>query len=187
MREKEKMIAGALYNAGDNELVADRQRAFSWMKQLNDAFDAPQEERAILLAEGLDHIGTNSVIRSPFYCDYGYNIFIGNNVFINFNCVILDGCRVVIGDNTEIAPNVQIMTATHPTDPEIRAQKLEYSKPIHIGKTVWIGASALILPGVTIGDGAVIGAGAVVTRDVAANTTVVNNPARILKKQQEKI
>lgn len=179
MSEKRKMLAGELYNAGDSELVEERKQAFLWMKKLNDAFAMDDNERLILLRQGLGSVGDNVTIRSPFYCDYGYNIKIGKNVFINFNCVILDGCSVEIGDGCEIAPNVQILTATHPTDPAQRAEKLEYGKPIKIGKNVWIGAGSMILPGVTIGDGAVIGAASLVTRDIPANCTAFGAPARV--------
>ncbi|UXN06792.1 sugar O-acetyltransferase [Bartonella sp. HY761] len=179
MSEKQKMLAGELYNASDGELILERKQAFSWMKTLNDAFAMDDNERLSLLRQGLGSVGDNVTIRSPFYCDYGYNISIGKDVFINFNCVILDGCSVEIGDGCEIAPNVQIVTATHPTDAKLREQKLEYGKPIKIGKNVWIGAGSIILPGVTIGDGATIGAASLVTRDIPANCTAFGSPARV--------
>ena len=108
----------------------------------------------------------DAVIRPPFFCDYGYNIRLGDGVFLNFNCVILDVVEVVIGDRTQIGPAVQIYAADHPRDAETRRTGLEFGRPVRIGSDVWIGGGAIILPGVTIGDGAVIGAGSVVTRDV---------------------
>ncbi|RYX87315.1 MAG: sugar O-acetyltransferase, partial [Bradyrhizobiaceae bacterium] len=113
-----------------------------------------------------------------FFCDYGYNIHLGDNVFLNFNCVILDIVEVRIGDRTQIGPAVQIYAADHPRDAETRRSGLEFGRPVKIGADVWIGGGAIIVPGVTIGDGAVIGAGAVVTRDVPDGVTVVGNPAR---------
>jgi len=124
------------------------------------------------------------VIRPPFYCDYGYNISVGRNTFMNFNCVILDVVQVHIGDDCQIGPNVQIYTADHPLDPEVRRSGLESGRPVTIGNNVWIGGAAIILPGVTIGDNAVVGAGSVVTRDVPAGATVVGNPARVRQPAQ---
>jgi maltose O-acetyltransferase len=118
------------------------------------------------------------VIRPPFFCDFGYNIRLGDGVFLNFNCVILDVVEVTIGDRTQIGPAVQIYAADHPRDAPTRASGLEFGRPVRIGSDVWIGGGAIILPGVTIGDGAVIGAGSVVTRDVGAGVTVAGNPAR---------
>src|SRR3954470_8233175 len=119
-----------------------------------------------------------AVIRPPFFCDYGYNIRLGDDVFLNFNCVILDVVEVTIGDRTQIGPAVQIYAADHPRDSATRGTGLEFGRPVRIGRDVWIGGGAIILPGVTIGDGAVIGAGSVVTRDVAAGQTVAGTPAR---------
>lgn len=183
MSEKEKMLRGDYYLASDPELIRDRKAAFAFMKQFNEAFAMSPQERANILAKGLGKVGDNVEIRSPFHCDYGIHIEIGDNTFINFNCVILDCAKVIIGNDCDIAPNVQILTATHPQDPEIRKKKLENAKPVTIGNCVWIGAGAIILPGVTIGDGAVIGAGSVVTKNVAPNTVVVGNPARVLEKK----
>jgi len=119
------------------------------------------------------------VIRPPFHCDYGFNIRLGAGAFLNFNCVILDVVEVMIGDGAQIGPGVQILTADHPRDPDLRASGLELGRPVRIGRNVWIGASAIILPGVSIGDDAVVGAGSVVTRDVPAGATAFGNPARV--------
>jgi len=128
--------------------------------------------------DGHRHVGADAVVRPPFFCDFGYNIRLGDGVFLNFNCVILDVVEVSIGDRTQIGPAVQIYAADHPRDAETRAKGLEFGRPVRIGRDVWIGGGAIILPGVTIGDGAVIGAGSVVTRDVGAGITVAGNPAR---------
>jgi maltose O-acetyltransferase len=135
-------------------------------------------ERHALLSEHLGDVGTGAVIRPPFFCDYGYNIHLGDDVFLNFNCVILDVVEVSIGDRTQIGPAVQIYAADHPRDAGTRRSGLEFGRAVRIGSDVWIGGGAIILPGTTIGDGAVIGAGSVVTRDVAAGQTVTGNPAK---------
>ncbi len=178
LSEKRKMLAGQPYDAGDPELVADQRAALLWMERVNRATTLAADERAAILREGLGAFGPGSVIRSPFHCDYGYNIQIGAGVFLNFNCVILDVVRVAIGDRTQIGPGVQILAADHPRDPAERATGREWGRPITIGRNVWIGGGAMILPGVKIGDDAIIGAGSVVSRDVAPGVTVVGNPAR---------
>ena len=144
----------------------------------NAALGSSARERHVLLSERFGRVGKDAVIRPPFFCDFGYNIHLGEEVFLNFNCVILDVVEVVIGDRTQIGPATQIYAADHPRDAETRRSGVEFGRPVQIGKDVWIGGGAIILPGVTIGDGAVIGAGSVVTRDVGAGVTVTGNPAR---------
>jgi maltose O-acetyltransferase len=180
LTEKEKMLRGELYIAADLELTAERERTQVSLLKLNTAGD-PVERRA-LFESLLGSLGEGVEIRSPFFCDYGYNIYVGRGVFMNFNCVVLDVTPVHIGDGTQIGPAVQIYAADHPRDYNVRLLGLENGKPVVIGKNVWIGGGAIILPGVTIGDDAIVGAGSVVTRDVAAGATVAGNPARLLKK-----
>lgn len=176
--EKEKMIAGELYNASDSVLTADRHRAAERLHRYNSTIFDPATH-STQLKEMLGSVGEDSVIRPPFFVDYGYNVHLGKGVFLNFNCVLLDVATITIGDKTQIGPAVQIYAADHPRDPALRRLDLESGRPVHIGANVWIGGGALILPGVTIGDDAVIGAGSVVTRDVPNGATVVGNPARI--------
>jgi maltose O-acetyltransferase len=175
--EKQKMLAGELYRP-DAELGAEQAAAKVWMARYNAALASTPSERHALLSERLGHVGRDVVIRPPFFCDYGYNIRLGDGVFLNFNCVILDVVEVTIGDRTQIGPAVQIYAADHPRDPETRSKGLEFGRPVRIGCDVWIGGGAIILPGITVGDGAVIGAGSVVTRDIAEGATVMGNPAR---------
>jgi maltose O-acetyltransferase len=176
--EKEKMLAGELYRPGSQELQVDAAANKVWLARYNAALAAPVSERHARLSEHLGHVGSGAVIRPPFFCDYGYNIRLGDDVFLNFNCVILDVVEVNIGDRTQIGPAVQIYAADHPRDADTRRSGLEFGRPVRIGSDVWIGGGAIILPGITIGDGAVIGAGSIVTRDVAAGQTVAGNPAR---------
>jgi maltose O-acetyltransferase len=180
--EKQKMLAGELYRPGSAELSADEKAAKAWMANYNAVPDRPVAERLALLKAHFGAVGKDCVIRPPFFCDFGYNIRLGDNVFLNFNCVILDIVEVSIGDRTQIGPAVQIYAADHPRDAKTRAEGLEFGRPVRIGADVWIGGGAVIVPGVTIGDGAVIGAGSVVTRDVPAGAIVAGNPARVLKK-----
>ena len=175
--EKEKMLAGELYRP-DAEIGAEQAQTKAWLVRYNAALAQPVSERHALLRERLGHVGPGAVIRPPFFCDFGYNIRIGDGVFLNFNCVILDVVEVSIGDRTQIGPAVQIYAADHPRDAETRREGLEFGRPVRIGSDVWIGGGAIILPGITIGDGAIIGAGSVVTRDVGAGVTVAGNPAR---------
>ncbi|MFL5285865.1 MAG: sugar O-acetyltransferase [Rhodopila sp.] len=179
MTEKQKMLAGELYDASDPDLQAERDAAARWMLRYNAAAGLSAAERLVLLRERLASAGDGAEIRAPFFCDYGSNISLGARVFLNFNCVILDVVSVSIGDGTQIGPAVQIYAADHPRDPAVRRSGLEFGRPVRIGCNVWIGGGAIILPGLTIGDDALIGAGSVVTRDVPAGTTVAGNPARL--------
>lgn len=176
--QKQKMLAGELYDAGDPEIQADLAAAREWMVRYNGSLGGTSEQRCALLRERFAAVGDGAGVRPPFHCDYGFNITLGAGVFLNFNCVILDVVEVHIGEKTQVGPGVQILTADHPRDAASREAGLEFGRPVRIGRNVWIGGGALILPGVTIGDDAAIGAGSVVTRDVAGGQTVVGNPAR---------
>lgn len=181
MSEKEKMISGDKYNPANPKLVIDRARASKICTKYNKKSFNEINMRSILLRKIINTEG-NFWIKPPFYCDYGYNIYIGKNVMLNYGCVILDVCPVKIGDHTLIGPNTHIYTACHSLDSEERLKDIEYGKPVTIGENVWIGGNVTILPGITIGDNAIVGAGSVVTKDVESNVTVVGNPAHKLKK-----
>lgn len=181
LTEREKMLAGELYNATDPELVAARRRARDLVHDFNHSREAEAELRQQRLRDLFGSMGENLVIEPPFYCDYGQNISIGSDVFFNFNCVILDPARVEIGDRVLFGPNVQIYTATHPIDAATRRAGLEGGKPIRIGSDVWVGGSVVLCPGVTVGDRTVIGAGAVVTRDLPADVFAAGNPCRVIR------
>jgi maltose O-acetyltransferase len=150
------------------------------MKQYNGTTLEDAELRREILSGWLGGLGHDVVIRTPFSCDYGYNIILGDGVFLNYGCVLLDVCTIEIGAGTQIGPQVQIYAADHPRDPAVRRQGLENGRPVAVGRNVWIGGAAIILPGVTIGDDAIVGAGSVVTKPVPAGATVVGNPARIV-------
>lgn len=178
--EKEKMLAGELYNPLDPILRAERQRCRDLLKLLNNSAEEPRTERQHLICELLGQ-ETDVWIEPPFFCDYGTNISLGSKVFFNFNCVILDVMAVEIGNNVFFAPAVQIYTATHPIDHVERRSGLEFGKPVKIGSDVWVGGGAIVCPGVTIGDRSVIGAGSVVTKDIPADVVAAGNPCRIIR------
>ena len=177
--EKDKMLAGELYDASAPEIQADLAATHRWLARYNAALDMETSDRRELLVKRFAAVGEGAVIRPPFHCDYGFNISLGAGVFLNFKCVILDVVEVTIGDRTQIGPGVQILTADHPRDAAKRASGLEFGRPVRIGRDVWIGGGAIILPGISIGDAAVIGASSVVTRDVPAGAIAFGNPARV--------
>jgi maltose O-acetyltransferase len=178
--EREKMLAGDLYDPFDPDLVARRNRARDLCQTLNATREAQTELRRALLRDLFGAGGDTVWMQPPFYCDYGENIHLGERVFFNFNCVVLDVCRVTIGDFTLFGPAVQVYTPLHPMNAAER-RRAEFGKPVTIGSDVWVGGGALILPGVSIGDRAVIGAGSVVTRDVPAGVFAAGNPCRVIR------
>lgn len=178
--EREKMLAGELYDALDPGLVADRSRVRDLCLKLNMSRDADEDLRRDLCKQIFGKGGDTVWMQPPFHCDYGVNIELGERVFFNFNCVVLDVCRVRIGDFTLFGPGVQILTPMHPLNAALR-RKQEYGKPVDIGSDVWVGGGALILPGVSIGSRTVIGAGSVVTRDVPEGVFAAGNPCRVIR------
>ena len=178
--EKEKMLAGELYDPLDPQLVQERTRCRDLCKLFNDSREDQQEERKRILAE-LFGRPTDVWIQPPFFCDYGRNISLGEKVFFNFNCVVLDVMQVTIGDSVLFGPSVQIYTATHPLSAAERRAGLELAQPVTIGSDVWVGGGAIICPGVAIGDRSVIGAGSVVTRPIPQDVFAAGNPCRIVR------
>nr|WP_220127125.1 sugar O-acetyltransferase [Halobacillus locisalis] len=181
MTEKEKMIAGELYESWNDELVHERSRARQITHDLNRTKDTETHYRQQLVESLLGSIEGDYGLEPPFYCEYGYNIHIGEGFFANFNCVFLDVCPIHIGKRVLIGPNVQIYTSSHPMDRKTRASGLESGKSIKIGDDVWVGGGAIINPGVTIGNNVVVGAGSVVTEDIPDDVFIAGNPARIIK------
>lgn len=178
--EKDKMLAGELYDPLDAELVRGRDRARDLCQDLNATREANTEIRRRILKELFGSGGDTVWMQPPFFCDYGSNILLGNRVFFNFNCIVLDVCKVTIGDFTLFGPAVQIYTATHPMNAQLRRSQ-EFAKPIEIGSDVWVGGGAIICPGVRIGNKTVIGAGSVVTRDIPDGVFAAGNPCRVVR------
>src|SRR6476646_495578 len=178
--EKEKMLAGELYDPLDAELVRARERARDLCQELNATREQDQEARRRILTALFGKGGESVWMQPPFFCDYGSNILLGERLFFNFNCVVLDVCVVKIGDFTLFGPAVQIYTATRPMNAALR-RKQEFAKPIEVGSDVWVGGGAILCPGVKIGDRTVIGAGSVVTRDLPEQVFAAGNPCRVIR------
>ena len=178
--EKDKMLAGELYDPLDPQLDSERRQARELLKRLNDSSEGEKVERSRVLNE-LFGTTTDAWIQPPFYCDYGTNITLGRKVFFNFNCVVLDVAPVTIGDHVLFGPAVQIYTAMHPLSASERRSGLESGKPVVIGDDVWVGGGAIVCPGVSIGARSVIGAGSVVTRDIPQDVFAAGNPCRVLR------
>ncbi len=184
--EKMKAQAGKLYDANyDAELLKEREICADITYELNRLRPSQTKERMEILRKLFGKTKGNFTIVSPFFCDYGYNIEIGENFFMNMDCVILDGAKVKFGDNVFVAPHCGFYTAGHPLDVAKRTAGLEYALPITIGNNVWIGAHVSVLPGVSIGDNTVIGAGSVVTKDIPANVLAYGNPCRVIREITE--
>lgn len=174
------MLNGELYDPLDGELVAARARARDLCRRLNATLESQQEERRRILVALLGDGGDDVWMQPPFHCDYGANIRLGKRCYFNFNCVVLDVCAVTVGDYAIFGPAVQIYTATHPMDAELRRTQ-EYGKPVDIGSDVWVGGAAIICPGVRIGSRCVIGAGSVVTRNLPDDVFAAGNPCRVIR------
>lgn len=182
MTERGKMLAGMVYDANyDEELCKERLQCKDLCHQFNQLLPSDEEGQQQILHQLLGSMGQRCAVVAPFYCDYGWNIYMGNDVFFNHGCVILDGGKVTFGDHVFVAPGCSFHTAGHPLDVEQRNAGLEYAYPITVEDDVWIGANVTVLPGVTIGRGSVIGAGSVVNRDIPAGVVAVGNPCRVLR------
>ncbi len=179
--QRQRMLSGEPYLADDPEIIADSLRAVDLMERFNRSSVHDLPARRDILVELLGAVGEGTVLRPPFHCDYGYQIRIGTRTFINYGLMALDVATITIGDDVQIGPNVQLLTPTHPIDPERRRAKWEAAEPITIGDNVWLGGGVIVLPGVTIGADTVVGAGAVVSRDLPERVVAVGNPARVIR------
>lgn len=179
------MLSGELYDASDKNLTEERLNTRLLLKKINDLAENQTEKKNRLLEELIPHKGKNLFIQTPFYCDYGTNLELGEDVYFNFNCVVLDVMKVIIGSRTLIGPNVQIYTATHPMNYKERSSGLEFAKAISIGEDVWIGGGVIICPGIKIGDRTIIGAGSVVTKNIPSDMFAAGNPCKIIRKLEK--
>lgn len=176
------MLSGSLYRADDPQIVDDHHRALRLTHRINAADPTDRSGLRDLFIELLAEFGEDAEIRPPFRCDYGYQTSFGSRSFANFGLVILDVARVSVGEDVQIGPNVQLLTATHPLDPQPRREKWESASPIVIGDNVWLGGGVIVCPGVTIGPNTVVGAGSVVTGDLPPDVIAVGSPARAVRR-----
>lgn len=182
MTEKEKCRQGLLYNPNnDEELIMERSICKALCQEYNNTNQSDTQNRNRLIREIFNKTKDKFLIEPAFWCDYGYNIEIGDNFYSNHNLVILDGAKVVFGDNVFIGPNCGFYTAAHAMNAKERIEGIEYAKPIIIGNNVWIGGNVTVIAGVTIGNNTIIGAGSVVTKDIPENVIAVGNPCRVIK------
>ena len=178
---RDRMLAGEAYIADDPQLSADSRRAQGLAHRINTMDPNDHDGRRALLEELLGGFGEHSELRPPLHCDYGSQTTIGARTFVNWGVVLLDVATITIGDDVQIGPHVQLLTATHPIDPQARKDKWEAAEPIVIGDNVWLGGGVIVCPGVTIGADTVVGAGSVVTRDLPAGVVAVGSPARVIR------
>lgn len=178
---RERMLAGDLYIADDPDSEVQAERGLRLATEYSAAYVQDADAARPILAELLGSLGVGAHVKPPLFVDYGTYITIGDGTFVNYNLTALDVAPITIGRDCQIGPNVQLLTPTHPVDPQPRRDKLEAAEPIVIEDNVWLGGGAIVLPGVTIGENSVIGAGAVVTRDIPANSVAVGNPARVIR------
>jgi maltose O-acetyltransferase len=174
---RERMASGQLYLADDPELLAAQAHAQRLVTRYNSLQDVAADERQAVLRELLGDVGEGVMVMPSFRCDYGAHIRIGAHTFVNYDCIMLDPAAITIGSSCQIATRVQLLTATHPTEPDLRRRGWEYALPITIGDNVWLGGGVIVGPGVTIGDDTVVGAGSVVTRDLPAGVVAYGTPA----------
>lgn len=183
MTEKEKMIAGQLYDCGDKEILKEQAVWQEKLLEFNRLRPDQTEEMDAYMRDVFAECGDNNYIQLPFHANWGgHHVHFGSHIYANFNFTCVDDGHIYVGDGTLFGPNVTIATAGHPVEPELRkGTNLQYNKDVHIGSNVWVGAGAIILPGVSIGDNSVIGAGSVVTKDIPANVVAYGNPCRVAR------
>ncbi|MDG2916817.1 sugar O-acetyltransferase [Bisgaard Taxon 10/6] len=185
MSEKDRMLAGELFNPFETELAKAKFQAQALLHEINHLHPAETQKKTSLFQQLLQTHLDDFTIELPFRCDYGFNIAIGKNFYANFNCTILDGAAVTIGNHVMFGPNVSLFATTHPVEPNYRRRGV-FALPINIGDNVWIGGNSVVMPNMNIGNNVVIGAGSVVTRDIPDNCIAVGNPCRVLRKLNER-
>ena len=183
---KEKQHSGMLYQPMDEEVLRDQLRYLDELQEYAAIPHVDQAARFAKLKAMFAEVGEGTYVESPFYANFGgRHVHLGRNVYTNFGATFVDDTHIYIGDNTMLGPHVTIATASHPIDPELRRQGLQYNLPVRIGRNCWLGAGVIVMPGVTIGDNTVIGAGSIVTKDIPSGVVAVGNPCRVLREVSE--
>ena len=183
MTNKELMLNGYLYNSMvDEGLFLERLTANDLCYKYNNIKPSKTKKRDKVLRKIIGKAGKNVQFLQPFYCDYGYNIEVGDNFFANYGCIFLDPNKITFGNNVMIAPNCVFSTAGHALDAKQRISGEEIALPINVGDNVWIGASVTVLPGVKIGSNTIIGGGSLVNKDIPDGVIAIGVPCKILRK-----
>lgn len=187
MTDRERMMAGMLYDPMDPKIFQEQSGYLIKMYEFNRTLPTEMEKRQRLMKEMFGHVGEDCYIEPPFYSNWaGKHVFLGDHVYANFNLTLTDDGNIYVGNHVMIGPNVTISSAGHPIEPHLRKRGIQFNADVHIGNNVWIGGGAILLPGVTIGDDTVIGAGSVVTRDIPAGVVAVGNPCRVMRRIDER-
>ena len=182
MTQKERMLAGLIYDPNDGDIMDEQVKCLEKLYDYNATRPSEGKKRAELLKEMLGDAGEGCYIEPPFRANWGgKHVHFGDYVYANFNLTCVDDANIYVGDRVMFGPNVTLATANHPINPELRAKAYQYNREIHIGNNVWIGANTVVVPGITIGDNTVIGAGSVVTKDIPANVVAVGSPCKVLR------
>lgn len=184
MTEKDKALKGQEFMRGDMDLKKQRERAEMLCFEFNSTPPSDPEKKQQILRKLIKQAKAGCYIKSPFICEYGEYISLGENFFANYNCKLMDGGQITFGDDVLIGPDCTFVTAAHPTDPERRKAGYQIFKPITVGNNVWFGAGVTVCPGVTIGDHCVIGAGSVVVKDIPANSVAAGNPCKVIREAE---
>lgn len=181
MTNKDRMLKGKLYCSDDPDLTFETKSNRGMLEEFNSTSFRDGRRRGFILKQIFRKTGKAIHIEPPFFCDYGYNVSVGENFYANYDCIFIDASLIAIGNNCFIGPRVTIITESLPIDASVRNDGLEYARPVKIGNDVFIGSGSIINPGVTIGDDVIVGSGSVVTSDLASHTIYAGNPAKKIR------
>ncbi|MBT8163142.1 MULTISPECIES: sugar O-acetyltransferase [Arthrobacter] len=176
-----RMLAAELLISGDPEISARQQRAFRLAGTYASGCLEDMNAAQAVIRDLIGSPGDDAHIRPPIFVDCGSNTAIGEGSFVSYSLTALEVAPISIGKKCQIGPNVQLLTPTHPVDPQLRMDKLEAAKPIAIHDSVWLGGGTMVLPGVTTGENTVVSVGAVMSRDLPPYVVAVGVPAEVTR------